>query len=1372
MVVFRCVTGYTIFVNETQTEDIGAYIRRWVIPPDMKVTAAAKTLGVTRPALSKLLNGKAALSPKMALRLEKTFGADRQDLLQRQATSHRARSTETDRAVAVGRFVPSFLSIKAQQIEDWAKNSEARDRLPVLLRTLVHSTGDGLSHVDFPGYDDAQRPGWDGLVEAGSATPWVPQGKSGWEFGVSQNVRSKAERDYANRLSIPSTERAQRTFVFVTPRKWRDKDKWAQAKNATGEWKAVMAFDASDLEQWLEQSIAGQIWLADQLELPTQGCQTLDRFWDDWRSASDPLMTDKVFAPSVEVHLTRFKEWLAKPSGQPLYVAADSTGEAVAFLAGLFRHPDIPTQQGDRAVLFESADTLRTLASATSPFIPIVCSEETERELAPLHDRVPCIVVRPRNTVGREPDIALELLGHEAFRHALADMGIEHEANRLATESGRSPTILRRRLSKIDAIRRPQWASDRETARSLIPLTLAGVWHVKSAADRKILSGFTRCAYETVEENISDLRQLDDPPVWSVGQYRGVASQIDTLFAVSAHLIEKDIDQFLESAKAVLSEFDPALALPEDRRWAAGMHGKVRDHSAALRAGICDTLALLAVHGNNLFQQRLGIDVDARIASLIKELLYPLTLDKLLSHAQELPLYAEAAPYQFLNALKCDLQQQVPALHGLLPPAAPGWFGAPRRTGLLWALECLAWSPRYLPRVTRILAQLSRTNIDDNWWPKPISSLEAIFHSWTPQTAAPLDERIRGLKMLAGDFPAVGWQICVRQLECHRTDASSHRPRWRDYASGVSEVSEREEVAFMRSALDLALAWPEHDEKTIGDLIEHLDQFSDQDQSQVWRLIDAWAEAETDDTAKAKLRERISRGLFSMRKLRGHLTVAAQESAREACEKLVSSDPVIRHRWLFTNPWVAGFDDATDDGTDDDDEGLKHNELVHGLRSEAMAEIWVSDGWKGVARLLSDGDAADAVGRYVAPQVAGRSNAVEILRTCLSSDAVRRDKLDGFMHGFIASLDESERPDVLRAAAADVAADQAANLFRCAPPGDQTWRLLDQQPQEVRHWYWSAMSPPRWNWLNDAERSELLERLLQAQRPRAALHTMGPHVKSIETSRLKRLLSDVATVHDEPVGSFPIDRHDLSDALDALDGRAGVTREEMALLEYWFIEAPGGQNDRTHGIPNLERVIAYAPAFFARAVALVYKRNDDRQDPPEWHSDDPDGRNAAALKAHALLKRLKRIPGTAADGTIHTTTLRRWCTEVRRLCSELGRSEVGDIHIGELLAHASSDQDGRWPCGPVCEVMESIASPHIERGFHVAVRNARGAHWRGMEDGGEQERAVAGKYRAWSQRLSFEYAYVSGVLERIAHNFEREATWHDSDAGVRKRLFN
>ena len=62
------------------------------------------------------------------------------------------------------------------------------------------------------------------------------------------------------------------------------------------------------------------------------------------------------------------------------------------------------------------------------------------------------------------------------------------------------------------------------------------------------------------------------------------------------------------------------------------------------------------------------------------------------------------------------------------------------------------------------------------------------------------------------------------------------------------------------------------------------------------------------------------------------------------------------------------------------------------------------------------------------------------------------------------------------------------------------------------------------------------------------------------------------------------------------------------MLEYCFVEAPGGRNDKTHGIPNLELMVANDPAFFAKPVSLFYERNDYCQDPPGWHSDSHDRR--------------------------------------------------------------------------------------------------------------------------------------------------------------------
>ncbi len=55
----------------------GETLREDVLPAlEITVTTAAKQLGVTRAALSRVLNGKAAISPEMALRIETWLGVE------------------------------------------------------------------------------------------------------------------------------------------------------------------------------------------------------------------------------------------------------------------------------------------------------------------------------------------------------------------------------------------------------------------------------------------------------------------------------------------------------------------------------------------------------------------------------------------------------------------------------------------------------------------------------------------------------------------------------------------------------------------------------------------------------------------------------------------------------------------------------------------------------------------------------------------------------------------------------------------------------------------------------------------------------------------------------------------------------------------------------------------------------------------------------------------------------------------------------------------------------------------------------------------------------------------------------------------------
>ncbi len=1104
--------------------------------------------------------------------------------------------------------------------------------------------------------------------------------------------------------------------------------------------------------------------LACQLGQPTRGYETLERVWDRWANASEPHLTPEIFAPSVAAYRDEFKEWLDKPSEKSFVVAADSKDEALAFLACLFDNEDLH-QFKDRAVVFTSPETLKTLVASSVNFIPIVHSHDTERELSDAYRRLHCIVFRTRNAVDMKADIALDLLGYDAFNKALTAMGLERDKiERLARESGRSPTILRRRLSNNAAIRMPEWVRDDKTAKDLVPMALIGIWHAESEADREIVSYVADRNYEEIEDGVARLLGFDESPVWSAGCFQGVTSKIDALFAIAERVISADLDRFFIAAEYVLSESDPALELPEEKRWAAPLYGKKRNHSSALRDSICDTLVILSVHGNNLFQRRLGINVEDRVEGLIRELLTPLTLEKLLSHDHDLPRFAEAAPGVFLNLIEEDLQSKDPIVFGLLKPVDSGLLWAsPSRTGLLWALECLAWKPQNLSRVSLILARLSQQKIDDNWMNKPGNSLQDIFRSWMPQTAAPVGDRVKVLEMLIKRFPDIGWAICIAQIQPgSQIGIPSYRPHWRRDVSGAGQVVTRKEIYdFNRKALDLLIAWPSHDEKTLGNLIESLSRMVEKDQTKIWDLIQEWSQNAT-ESAKAALRERIRCSAFS-RLGRRKLEEATRDRAREVYDSLCPHDPVIQHGWLFASAWVR---ESADEIEKEDFDHQKHADRIRRLRRDAMTEICTEYGFQGVKEIFADSGAADIVGYYTSSCVTGVKPRSDFIRCCLSLDGDFQSKAEQCLQGFLAAIEEDSRAELLQATAKELSAEERVRLFVCAPFQASTWRLLDGYGEDIRAEYWRNVSPSGIQH-TPAELTELIDCLREARRPRAAFHAIHMNVKDIETARLKQLLREVVTVNAEPEGHYPPECYYISEALDSLDSRPGVTRDEMAELEFMFINI---LEYSQHGIPNLENQITESPAFFARVVALRYKRSDEREDPPEWRIEDPKQREADGSAAYLLLNEITKIPGTNDDGKIDGHALAAWISEVRQLCRNYARADIGDQCIGELLAKAPAGKHGIWPCEAVCEAMEGIASTVIGEGFYSGIRNSRGFHKR--EEGGKQEQELAAKYRAWAEHFLFDYPFVGRVLEDIAISYEHDAEMWDSEAVVRKRLFD
>lgn len=75
-------------------------------PLGLNVTDAAKVLGVSRQALSNLLNGRARMSTEMAIRLAKAFGSTTETWIRLQAAYDVAQARAREGDIRISRYSP------------------------------------------------------------------------------------------------------------------------------------------------------------------------------------------------------------------------------------------------------------------------------------------------------------------------------------------------------------------------------------------------------------------------------------------------------------------------------------------------------------------------------------------------------------------------------------------------------------------------------------------------------------------------------------------------------------------------------------------------------------------------------------------------------------------------------------------------------------------------------------------------------------------------------------------------------------------------------------------------------------------------------------------------------------------------------------------------------------------------------------------------------------------------------------------------------------------------------------------------------------------------------------------------------------------
>lgn len=1255
--------------------------------------------------------------------------------------------------------------VTRDDIERWAETIVSKGDLPYLISRLVRATTPPSTQADFPSGSAAYVGGWDGEVNCQEDTPYVPKGISLYEFGTEADCKGKADDDYDKRTADPlGYTQKDCVFIFITPRFWRMKDKWVKAKKAEGIWKDVRVYDSSILEQWLDIALATSRWFSGNVgSYPFDGIMTADEFWEEWSTGPNGL----VLQPEVVTSGREFeqKQLLTTLQGQASIkgIKASTKNEAIAFIIAAAKQ--FPKNEDERffskSLIIDTEGNFRGIRINTATLLNLIPRFE---ELQPLYSAVAkghhVLVPLGADDSFNQETIILPTIGRDGQVNSLIKSGIsKDDAEKFSRESGRNITILKKLIKFPHS--KAKWVES-ENIREIIPALLIGRWNESFAGDIELIEKLTGLKYSEYLPTLTKWRNFEESPLIQIGETWRLTSPLDLWTSLSPHLTQKDFQSIQECFSLAFKSGNPIIE-PEDKNDFAAFYNKKRKFSTWSREGLTQSLILVGQFGGglnipNLPNPQLWVD------SIILDLLYNASGILWVSFDHELPLISEASPKSFLKAATNSLSKEQPEIMDMFKDVDGFLHSTSNHTGLLWALEGLAWLPDYLREVCLILLKLSRLDPGGNLSNRPINSLSEIFKPWHYQTLTPFDERMEILKFITGKEKESGWTLLIRMLPHHHAIAhTTHKMRWRIFDRNTNLSYTYQEIWNTHTyVIQLLFDLFDGDEKKFAQLIEETANvnLSPLDRNKV---LD-WA-----DNNYSKVNQTEYTTWETIRKILNHhrthpdtewaLPVIELKRLEALYEKLKPLDVLNQHIWLFNDHWPAFPEGNKEVDNEFEKRYEQKQKKIDEARNEA-ARIFLKElGIKRTLVLRKSAKESWTLGDALARTITNEDEIIFVCE-CLNDD---KENLR-FIHSFIFRKSVIEGFEWIitlfkKLQQKGFSVDALANILIPVNQSKQLWDFVSTLEKEVEVKYWQSIYPLFYH-IPDEDKIFGVQMLMKHRRFFSAIDICSHFPDKMPTELLAELLKKAATEESsEPVN---LKRYEIDRIFETLDKRTDLEHQTIINLEWLYIPVLDSYGTRSN--PKvLQEELSKNPEFFIDVLKWVYKPKDEAKIEEEKKGVSDEAIQNRARQAYHLLHSWKKIPGMKSDNSIDKTELNEWVSKARALAEAAERLEVADMQIGQVLAEYPENIP-EWPQEIIFELMEEINSDELYRNYSSAMFNKRGSSSRGPFDGGNIERGHAKYFEDLSVKFKNKYPNVSEIFLRLSNGYLADAKRMDESA--------
>jgi hypothetical protein len=809
-------------------------------------------------------------------------------------------------------------------------------------------------------------------------------------------------------------------------------------------------------------------------------------------------------------------------------------------------------------------------------------------------------------------------------------------------------------------------------------------------------------------------------------------------------LYNENIDAFKKCAIKVLSEIDPQFDLPLDKRFLAGINGKVLSHSNELRKGIAEGLALLGAAPlalSNISENK----AEATAAGVIREIFHNAdwklwgTLNNLL------PTLAEASPEIFLESVEASLRKDPCPFDQLFAQESTtaGITGSNYLTGLLWALETLAWDPNHLSRACVILGILDTQDPGGKWANRPMNSLKTIFLPWLPQTMAPVEKRKIAIETLIKEIPNVAWKLLLALLpNQNQISSGSHKPQWRDiiFQTREKNIPKEEYWEQIYCYTELAISLAENNVVKLSDLVGSLHQLPEDLQEKILKQVVSKKIIELPEEERLKLWTELINFVAKHRKSKNADWTLPEEKilkVEQSAKKLSPSNPFNLFQRLFNEPAFLLYDG--DDGWE------KQSQRLADQRLFAIKTIYQKLGLEEVIRFAKTVKSPEQVG-FSLGAIGNDSIDKALLPKFLLS---KNKKLNSFVSNYslkrYLDLDWQWFDSINKN---NWAFSQIAELLSFLPFGSEAWDRAEKWLMNEENKYWEKTSVHPYQVKGDIKTA--INKLISHGRPEAALDCIDASFHTNKILHNELAVKALLAILKSEQSAYRADTFSIIEIIKALQNDPATKPEEMFKVEWAYLPIL----ERGHEVmpKTLENSLAKNPDFFCEVIQLVYRSKKKTKIMKKINEKNEE----LARNAWQLLNGWAIPPGMQKDGTFSQKALREWLDTVQKICLHSGHLDVAHNHIGSVLFYAPEDPDGLWIDKGVATILNHIDAEKMRRGFFMKIRNSRGAHW--IDPTAEPELQLAKQYNNKSEQVEKAgYQRLAAEMRSVASSYERDA---------------